>query len=162
MSGKNIAFVNIPVITPPLRLLHKEELKLLSNHMLYLIWKDLSEEEKRLYRGLFQETLESQSLVFLNKKKDLPPELRDALSILKLQFPEGDYNWEEEDLVKTLEKTHWLYEPIMWESYQRSIKKQLEKIPKEATVEFFLRDYPPERIIRAKEETVRTKLPEGI
>jgi len=163
MFREQLKYMELPVIRAPLRLLFKEEIEIQSNYNIYKIWKALTPEEQRFYKKMFQEVLEPRSLVYLNKRFDsLPPEIQQVIAMLKLQFPEGDYNWEEEDLVKTLEKMHWLYEPIMWQSYHAKIKRPLEKIPEEMTIDVFLREYPPERVIRANAESVYTEVPKQV
>lgn len=163
MFREDIKYVELPVIRAPLILLSKETLEIQSNYNLYKIWKSLTDEEKSFYKDTFQKVLEPRSLVYLNKKFHfLPPEIQENIYILKLQFPEGDYDWEEKDLVKTLEKMYWLYEAVMWQSYHAKIKRPLKKIPKELTIDMFLREYQPKRIIRANEGSVKSTIPKKI
>lgn len=110
--ARAVQFINIPVITSE-AFIGYEALKEMEIYAIYRIWKSLSKSQKQKYRKDFQRALQPRSLAFQNKKDPalIPPEL-------KLLFNEVDYDWEEMDLVKTLEKMYFVYEPRYWWSFQ--------------------------------------------
>lgn len=110
--ARAVQFKTIPVITSEV-FIGYEALKEMEIYAIYRIWKSLSKSQKQKYRKDFQRALQPRSLAFQNKKDPslIPPEL-------KLLFNEVDYDWEEMDLVKTLEKMYFVYEPRYWWSFQ--------------------------------------------
>nr|QBK91725.1 MAG: hypothetical protein LCPAC304_00510 [Pithovirus LCPAC304] len=131
MKVRTVRFTEIPVIkthvlphvlprdlitasTPRPRFVGAEGLERMEMYQIYRIWMQLSDTEKRDGRQDFQRMLQSRSLVFLYKND---PDSIDP--ILRLQYNPTIYDWEEEDLVKTLETMYWIYEPRYWKSYQQ-------------------------------------------
>lgn len=110
--ARAVQFTEIPVITSEL-FVGYGTLKEMEIYALYKVWKSLTKTQKQKYRKDFQRALEPRSLTFQNKKDPalIPPEI-------KLLFNEVDYDWEEMDLVKTLEKMYFVYEPRYWQSFQ--------------------------------------------
>lgn len=102
------------VLTPRPRFVGAEGLERMEMYQIYRIWMQLSDTEKKDGRADFQRMLQSRSLVFLYKND---PDSIDP--ILRLQYNPTIYDWEEEDLVKTLETMYWIYEPRYWKSYQQ-------------------------------------------
>jgi len=107
---------DLPVIKSTRKLLPPEELmplELMDNYGIYGYWMSLTPEEKRKQRRNFQKALEPRSLVYLNKIS--PDSIPDNI---RSQFSPKDYDWEETDLVASLEKMHFVYEPRYWKSFQ--------------------------------------------
>lgn len=118
-NNMTLEFSGIPVIKSKRRLSDISEitkvgeLEYLALYDIYTSWMNLNPKEKKKYRRRYQEALKPRSLVYINKTS---PE-----SIPKnvfLQFTADDYDWEETDLVETLEKMYWVYEPQYWKSFQ--------------------------------------------
>lgn len=107
---------DLPVIKSEMKLISPDELlqlEIMDIYGIYRIWMGLTPEEKRRQRGNFQKALKPRSLVYLNKIS--PDSISDNI---RLQFSPKDYDWDETDLVKTLEKMYFVYEPRYWKSFQ--------------------------------------------
>lgn len=116
--SKNLDFNNIPVIKWPGKTIEQEELlctglECLDIYGIYKVWERLTPGQKKRQRSLFQEALKPHSLVYINKTSP-----HSISSDIRKQFTTKDYDWEETDFVKTLEKMYFVYEPKYWSSFQ--------------------------------------------
>lgn len=128
MKVKEVEIIDIPVIKASHvgefeRFVGVEGLEKLSMHQIYKAWERLSMEEKEVYKDDFNKVLEPRSLVYVNKTRpnSIDPKI-------KLQYDPVLYDWEDTDYISSLERMHWIYEPVFWKSYQQYRKSSIRPL----------------------------------